>query len=84
MMADLPRNRVVPDKPPFTRIGVDLFGPFDVKRGRSSVKRYVVIFTCLTSQAGHIKMATSLDTDSLIYALCRYIARRGQACVLSL
>ena len=31
MMADLPRNRVVPDEPPFTRSGVDLFGPFNVE-----------------------------------------------------
>lgn len=44
MMADLPRNRVVPDEPPFTRSGVDLFGLFNVKRGRSSVKSYGVIF----------------------------------------
>ncbi|XP_054869314.1 uncharacterized protein LOC129349591 [Amphiprion ocellaris] len=78
MMADLPRNRVVPDEPPFTRSGVDLFGPFDVKRGRSSVKRYGVLFTCLTSRAVHIEMATSLDTDSFIHALRRFIARRGQ------
>lgn len=77
--AHLPRNRVVPDEPPFTRSGVDLFGPFNVKRGRSSVKRYGVIFTCLASQAGHIEMATSLETESFIYALRRYIARRGQA-----
>lgn len=78
MMADLPRNRVVPDEPPFTRSGVDLFGPFNVKRGRSHVKRYGVIFTCLASRAVHIEMATSLETDSFIHALRRFIARRGQ------
>ena len=78
MMADLPRNRVVPDEPPFTRTGVDLFGPFNVKRGRASVKRYGVIFTCLTSRAVHIEMATSLETDSFIHALRCFIARRGQ------
>ena len=78
MMADLPRNRVVPDEPPFTRTGVDLFGPFDIKRGRSTVKRYGVIFTCLASRAAHIEMATSLETDSFIHALRRFIARRGQ------
>lgn len=78
MMADLPRNRCVPDEPPFTRSGVDLFGPFNTKRGRSSVKRYGVIFTCLASRAVHIEMATSLETDSFIHALRRFIARRGQ------
>ncbi|KAK3727376.1 hypothetical protein QZH41_006038 [Actinostola sp. cb2023] len=32
-MADLPDDRVKPDKPPFTYVGIDCFGPFIVKRG---------------------------------------------------
>ena len=43
-MADLPEDRVTPDKPPFTSVGIDCFGPFLVRRGRSLVKRYGVIF----------------------------------------
>ena len=61
-MADLPRNRVS-DGPPFTSVGVDCFGPFDVKRGRSQVKSYRVIFMCLALRAVHIEVAASLDTD---------------------
>ncbi|XP_052445519.1 uncharacterized protein LOC127987300 [Carassius gibelio] len=38
-MANLPDDRLLPDKPPFTNTGVDFFGPFDVKRGRSTIKR---------------------------------------------
>ena len=38
-MADLPPDRITPDKPPFTFVGIDCFGPFVVKRGRSQVKR---------------------------------------------
>ena len=76
-MADLPVNRVTPDKPPFTFIGVDYFGPFLVKRGRATEKRYGVIFTCLTVRAVHIEIANNLDTDSFINALRRFIARRG-------
>ncbi|KAK2919176.1 hypothetical protein Q8A73_003547 [Channa argus] len=77
-MADLPLSRVLPDEPPFTRTGVDCFGPFTIKRGRTTAKRYGVIFTCMATRAGHIEVAASLDTDSFINALRRFIARRGQ------
>lgn len=77
-MADLPLNRISPDEPPFTSVGVDCFGPFEVKRGRSKVKRYGVIFTCLALRAVHIEVAASLETDSFINTLRRFIARRGQ------
>ncbi|XP_066300879.1 uncharacterized protein [Branchiostoma lanceolatum] len=77
-MADLPSFRVTPQNPPFTNVSVDYFGPFEVKRGRSIVKRYGVIFTCTTTRAVHLEKAESLDTDSCINALRRFIARRGQ------
>lgn len=77
-MADLPKDRIQPDQPPFTCVGVDYFGPFEVKSRRSIVKRYGVLFTCLASRAVHIEMASSLDTDSFIDSLRRFIARRGQ------
>jgi hypothetical protein len=76
-MADLPKDRVTPGKPPFTNVGVDCFGPFTVKRGRH-VKRYGVLFTCLAIRAVHIEIANNLDTDSFINALRRFVARRGQ------
>lgn len=50
-MSDLPEERVVPDNAPFTNVGVDYFGPLDVRRGRTVLKRYGVIFTCLSSRA---------------------------------
>ena len=77
-MADLPVDRVSPELPPFTQVGVDYFGPIDVKQGRSTVKRYGVIFTCLASRAVHLEVAHSLDTDACINALRRFICRRGQ------
>lgn len=72
-MADLPEERVMPDKAPFTDVGVDHFGLIEVKRGRSFLKRYGVLFTCLTSRAIHLEVAYSLDTDSCINALRRFI-----------
>ena len=81
-MADLPPDRVKPDQPPFTPIGVDYFGPIVVKLGRSFVKRYGVLFTCLASRAVHLEMAASLDTIAFINALHRFVARRGQVRVM--
>ncbi|XP_062620585.1 uncharacterized protein LOC134282159 [Saccostrea cucullata] len=77
-MADLPSERLKADDPPFTRVGMDYFGPFELKRGRSIIKRYGVIFTCLSSRAVHLEVAFSLDTDSCIDAIRRLIARRGK------
>ena len=37
-MGDLPKERLQPDYPSFTNGGVDYFGPFAVKRGRSLIK----------------------------------------------
>lgn len=39
-MADLPVERVLPDEAPFTHVGVDCFGPAEVKRDRRPLKRY--------------------------------------------
>ncbi|XP_046542848.1 uncharacterized protein LOC124253172 [Haliotis rubra] len=76
MMSDLPACRVTPAGP-FTYTGIDFFGPHVVKEGRKCVKRYGVLFTCLSSRAVHIETANSLDTSSFINSLRRFIARRG-------
>jgi hypothetical protein len=75
-MADLPSDRVE-QSPPFSNVGIDYFGPFIVKEGRKTMKRYGALFTCLVSRAVHIETAISLETDSFINALRRFIARRG-------
>ena len=81
-MASLPSTRTTPGEPPFSYVGVDLFGPFFVKRGRVQVKRYGCLFTCLKIRAVHIEVVHSLDADSFINALQRFIARRGQVKML--
>ena len=56
---------------------VELCGPFLVKERRSEVKRYGVIFTCFGCRAIHLETTTSLDTDSFILSLRRFVGRRG-------
>ena len=75
-MADLPADRLTPT-PPFTYCGVDSFGPWYVKEGRKELKRYGVLFTCILTRAIHLEVANTLETDSYINALRRFICRRG-------
>lgn len=72
-MGDLPTNRTE-TAPPFTYSAVDYFGPFRIKEGRGEVKRYGVLFTCMSSRAVHIETSNSLETDSYINALHRFLA----------
>ena len=81
-MANLPADRVAVD-PPFTHVGLDVFGPFYVSEGKqtrrttANKKAWVVIFCCLTVRAVHCELITSMDTSSFINSLKRFIALRG-------
>ena len=75
-MADLPEDRLEP-APPFTYCAVDLFGSFHIKEGRKELKRYGVLFMCMSSRAIHLETANSLETDSFIQSLRPFIDRRG-------
>ena len=75
-MSDLPPARMQIFDPPFSHTGVDFFGPLLVKQGRSNVKRYGCIFTCLTTRAIHLELAFDLSTDSFLNVLRRFAARR--------
>ena len=68
VMADLPSARLQIFDPPFTHSGVDYFGPFQVKQGRSTVKRYMCVFTCMTTRAVHLELATDMTTDCFLNA----------------
>lgn len=80
-MASLPADRLSTD-PPFTNVGLDVFGPWSVsarrtRGGLSHSKRWAVIFTCMSVRAVHIEVIESLDTSSFINALRRFLAVRG-------
>ena len=77
VMAALPAYRLTPNVRAFSVSGVDYFGPFNVKVGRKTEKRYGVLFTCLVTRAVHLEVASSLTTSSCIMAIRRFISRRG-------
>ena len=65
-MAPLPRSRVMAYKPPFSYLGMDLFGPLYVKHGRSMAKRWCCLFTCLNTRTIHLELVQSVGTDDFI------------------
>ena len=76
-MADLPIERTL-ELAPFTYCGVDMFGHFNIKEGRKIHKRYCVLFTCFCSRAVHLETTNTLDTDSFIMTLRRFLSTRGK------
>ncbi|XP_065091129.1 uncharacterized protein LOC135712074 [Ochlerotatus camptorhynchus] len=77
VMGPLPKVRLTPFIRPFTYTGLDYFGPILVKVGRSLVKRWIALFTCLTIRAVHLEVVHSLNTSSCIKAIRRFVVRRG-------
>ncbi|XP_062701238.1 uncharacterized protein LOC134285126 [Aedes albopictus] len=76
-MAPLPDARLAVAVRPFSFVGLDYFGPMQVKVGRSYVKRWIALFTCLTIRAIHLEIVHSLSTESCKMAVRRFVARRG-------
>ena len=80
-MGSLPFDRIE-NGPPFTNVGVDFFGPFLIKEGRKEMKRWGCIFTCLSSRAVHLEVATSLSADGFINVLRRFLSIRGPVALI--
>lgn len=77
-MADLPPSSLRLHRPPFYSTGVDCFGPYIIKVGRRTEKRWGIVFKCLTTHAVHLDLLANMDTDSFLMGLRRFIARRGK------
>ena len=76
-MADLPPERF-DSSHAFSTVGLDFFGPILVRKFRRTEKRFGLLFTCLATRAIHLEVTQSMDTDSFVMALRRFIARRGR------
>ncbi|KAK3082869.1 hypothetical protein FSP39_007500 [Pinctada imbricata] len=80
-MSDLPKDRLDPG-PPFTNVGIDNFGPWQVvsrrtRGGSSNQKRWAILFTCLVTRGVHIELIEELSSASFINALRRFVSIRG-------
>lgn len=83
-MADLPAD-CLSTEPPFTYVGLDVFGPWTVatrrtQGGQAQSKRRGVLFTCMAIRAIHIKLIECMDSSTFINALKRFfcLARTGK------
>ena len=86
-MSSIPIDRIANDKP-LSNTGVDYFVPIIIKSNKHirstqpNVKRYRVLFRCLTTCGVHLEVATDIITDAFILALCRFIAWHGHVKIL--
>jgi hypothetical protein len=79
IMGPLPPVRVRFTYKAFDQTGVDFAGPFLTVQGRGQkrFKRWLCLFTCLSTRAVHLELAYGLDTDSFLRAFMRFCHRRG-------
>lgn len=65
--------------PAFSYVGVDYAGPLYIKELNYSITKKVCIllFTCCSTRAAHLELATDLSADVFIRCLRRFTARRG-------
>lgn len=82
-MVDLPQERLK-QEPPFTYVGLDVFGPWEVvtrrtRGGSANSKRWAVLFTCMSTRAVHVEVIETMSASSCINAHRRFFAIRGPA-----
>lgn len=79
IMAPLPSSRTRKTCRAFDQAAVDYAGPIKTVQGRGKKrqKRWLCLFTCMTTRAVHLEVAFGLDTDSFLNALSRFTSRRG-------
>ena len=86
-MADLPEQRLY-RTPPFYHCGIDVFGPFNIRQGKTTRanpgvrKVWVLLFSCLYSRAVHLEPLDSMDTACFKMAVNRFQAVRGDCAYL--
>ena len=80
LIGQLPASRVEPNAV-FYNTGLDLAGPYEVRTSHTRKpvfeKGYMIIFVCFATKAVHLELVMSMNTESFVAALERFISRRG-------
>ena len=85
-MGDFPPELQYPD-PPFTKLGLDLAGPFlikaDIRRrsgrlGTDKTKMWIVIFVCHTTSACKLYISRDYSTEGFLEAWTQHISDMGK------
>jgi hypothetical protein len=78
MMGDLPSYRLAIFEDPFTYSIADIAGPVKVVNARNVLeKRYILVYSCLTTRALHLQLIKNLDSNSTLLALQKIFIRKG-------
>ncbi|XP_041675111.1 uncharacterized protein LOC108118106 isoform X1 [Drosophila eugracilis] len=75
-MGPLPEDQLEANGCPFKFTGLDFFLPVFVTVGRHTEKKWVALFTCLTTRAIHLELAHDFSTDFCIIAMRNFMSRR--------
>ena len=84
-MLSLPTPITVPC-PPFTNVGIDLAGPFQVKREKAGmvtrntglIKVEAVIYVCLNTKGAKVLLDRGYSTEDFLLNFDEFVANQGQ------
>lgn len=78
LMGDIPFTRLALSKNVFKYAMADLLGPLTVKISKFKTdKRYVLVYSCLTTRSLHLELIESLDSNATLRALSNTFNLRG-------
>ncbi|XP_022777768.1 uncharacterized protein LOC111319218 [Stylophora pistillata] len=78
LLGQIPNLRVAAGFPALSNTAMDMFGPIQIKLGRTTLKEaQVIIFTCMTSRAIHLELVTDKTSDAFLMAFRRFSCLRG-------
>ncbi|XP_053395705.1 uncharacterized protein LOC128555912 [Mercenaria mercenaria] len=75
-MSALPSSRVT-ESTPFSRTGLDYFGPIYLKTSGEEKKVWICLYTCLVTRAIHLELVSDMSTEEFLLCLKRFIAQKG-------